>query len=193
MRKNESAKTNSQAISAGMDASICSKVTCDRPREAWGMAYGEFRASLLRYLVGMGLQETDAEDIVQETFLLLWTELLEGTVIWNLWGWCRKVARRQASRILGADEPIPLTYDPVAQESASGLWELERVWTAEAVRNAEQRLPASEFVIVRERKRGFSHAETAGLLGISERTVQRLWRRAKKRLGRMLAPVCLQK
>lgn len=58
--------------------------------------FDELRTPLLRYLVGFPLCVSDAEDVVQETFLSLFRSLQKGTRPENIGGWLFRVAHHLA-------------------------------------------------------------------------------------------------
>jgi len=66
------------------------------PREQILELYDEFRPRLLRYLHSMSLKRDPAEEIVQETFMRLTTELLKQNEIENVQGWIVRVAHNLA-------------------------------------------------------------------------------------------------
>jgi RNA polymerase sigma-70 factor, ECF subfamily len=58
--------------------------------------FEEFRDALLRYLLALGLSAQDGEEIIQETFLLLFQHLQNDKPRQNLPGWIFRVARNLA-------------------------------------------------------------------------------------------------
>ena len=58
--------------------------------------YGELRKPLLRYLVCLGLSSDEAQDVVQDAFLILHRHLAAGGSQENLRGWLFRVAHNQA-------------------------------------------------------------------------------------------------
>ena len=58
--------------------------------------FDRFRVPLLRYICSFGLSTRDAEDIVQDVFLLLFTHLQAGKPRTNLPGWIFRVAHNGA-------------------------------------------------------------------------------------------------
>jgi len=80
--------------------------------------FDEMRDRLLRYLLFLGLSVHDGEEIIQESFLLLFQHLRLGKSRQNLRGWVFRVARNLAlkqraanqlrlSRIVEFDESLP--------------------------------------------------------------------------------------
>ncbi|ADV83294.1 RNA polymerase, sigma-24 subunit, ECF subfamily [Terriglobus saanensis SP1PR4] len=68
----------------------------DDPREQILELYDEFRPRLLRYLRSMSLKRDQAEEVIQETFMRLTTELLKRNEIENVQGWIVRVAHNLA-------------------------------------------------------------------------------------------------
>jgi hypothetical protein len=58
--------------------------------------FNELRDRLLRYLLVLGLSAHDGEEIIQESFLLLFQHLKQGKSRQNLRGWVFRVARNLA-------------------------------------------------------------------------------------------------
>ncbi len=58
--------------------------------------YDEFRPRLLRYIQSMYLKRDLAEEVIQETFLRLTNELIQGNGIANVQGWIVRVAHNLA-------------------------------------------------------------------------------------------------
>src|SRR3984885_10155365 len=58
--------------------------------------YRELRRPLLRYLVCLGLSGDEAQDVVQDAFLILHRHLAAGGSQENIRGWVFRVAHNQA-------------------------------------------------------------------------------------------------
>jgi RNA polymerase sigma-70 factor, ECF subfamily len=58
--------------------------------------FDELRDRLLRYLLCLGLSAHDGEDVIQESFLLLFQHLQQGKSRQNLRGWVFRVSRNLA-------------------------------------------------------------------------------------------------
>src|SRR6202521_1153296 len=58
--------------------------------------YRELRKPLLRYLVCLGLSSDEAQDVVQDAFLILHRHLASGGSQENIRGWLFRVAHNQA-------------------------------------------------------------------------------------------------
>src|SRR5258707_7464046 len=58
--------------------------------------YRELRKPLLRYLVCLGLSSDEAEDVIQDAFLILHRHLASGGSQENIRGWLFRVAHNQA-------------------------------------------------------------------------------------------------
>jgi RNA polymerase sigma-70 factor, ECF subfamily len=66
--------------------------------------FDQFRDPLLRYLMALGLQAHDGEEIIQETFLLLFQHLQNEKPRQNLPGWIFRVARNLALKQRAANQ-----------------------------------------------------------------------------------------
>jgi RNA polymerase sigma-70 factor, ECF subfamily len=66
------------------------------PREQILALYDEYRPRLFRYIRSMSLDRDQAEEVIQETFMRLTTELLRETDVDNVQGWIVRVAHNLA-------------------------------------------------------------------------------------------------
>ena len=66
--------------------------------------FDELRDRLLRYLLCLGLSAHDGEDVIQESFLLLFQHLQAGKSQSNLRGWVFRVGRNLALKRLNASQ-----------------------------------------------------------------------------------------
>jgi len=66
--------------------------------------FEELRDRLLRYLLALGLSAHDGEEIIQETFLLLFQHLRRGKSRQNVRGWVFRVARNLALKQRAANQ-----------------------------------------------------------------------------------------
>ncbi len=66
------------------------------PREQILALYDEYRPRLFRYLRSMSLDRDQTEEVIQETFMRLTTELLRDTDVDNVQGWIVRVAHNLA-------------------------------------------------------------------------------------------------
>lgn len=119
-------------------------------------------------LSGRGLPAPDVEDVLQETFSIVWSKAHtyrgEGAVAAWLWG----IARNQGATALRRRKPVePLEAEPIVPDGADG-W-LERV---EAERLLDQLDPDLRSTVSAIAVAGMSVAEAAEHLGIPEGTVK---------------------
>lgn len=148
------------------------------------------RNRLLRYLMALGLDPQDGEEVIQETFLALFRHLLEGKPQENLRGWIFRVAhnlglkRRYSSRermfersgeFLAEQQPDP-GPDPEEQ-----MAERQRQEDLLAVFRA---LPEQDRCCLHLRADGLRYREIAGVLGISLGSVAGSLERSLARLNR---------
>jgi RNA polymerase sigma-70 factor (ECF subfamily) len=154
--------------------------------------FDELRDLLLRYLLALGLSVHDGEEIIQESFLLLFQHLQRGKSRQNLRGWIFRVARNLAlkqraanqanfRRIIEFDETSP-------KQSANGnpnpeeqLWSRQRQQRLLAVVNA---LPEQDQSCLCMRAEGLRYREIAAALGISLGSVAASLARSLEKLGR---------
>jgi len=153
--------------------------------------FEELRERLLRYLLVLGLSVHDGEEIIQESFLLLFLHLRRGKSRQNLRGWVFKVARNLAlkqrtanqvrqRRMVDWDESFPEHVDrnPNPEEQLRGRQRQERLL---AVVRA---LPEQDKSCLSMRAEGLRYREIAEALGISLGSVAASLARSLARLGR---------
>lgn len=136
------------------------------------LLYHELHSPLLRYLAGFGLPATEAEDIVQETFLHLFEHLQRQKPRHNLRGWLFRVARnlgRKRSAILRRS-PVDVVEDPgslpchsTADPEQIAAWNRRHLHMVNVVRA----LPERDRSCLLLRAEGLRYREIAEALDIS--------------------------
>lgn len=154
--------------------------------------FEELRERLLRYLLVLGLSAHDGEEIIQESFLLLFQHLQRGKSRENLRGWIFRVARnlglkqRMANqlrlrRIVEFDETLPEQHVDRNPNPEEQLRNKERRSRLLAVVNA---LSEQDQSCLCMRAEGLRYREIAEALGISLGSVAASLARSLARLGR---------
>ncbi len=147
--------------------------------------YEGWYSSVVRYVYRMTGSFDLAEDIVQESFMLLYRELQRGTRIENPQGWTLCVVRRQTNRQLraliqreGSLEPLDVLENlPAALRS----WQLPSIEKSDALRLLSVLTPREEEVLLL-RMEALKYREIATQLGISPNSVNTLLARALRKL-----------
>lgn len=136
--------------------------------------FDDLRERLLRYLLGFSLDISDAEDILQETFLALFEHLRRGRPRHHLQGWLFKVAHNLALRHRRArrDSQMPHAftggYDaPVVCSAPNPEDQLLSSQTQERLIAALQTLPEQSRWCLYLRAEGLRYREIAEILEIS--------------------------
>jgi RNA polymerase sigma-70 factor (ECF subfamily) len=154
--------------------------------------FEELRERLLRYLLVLGLSAHDGEEIIQESFLLLFQHLQKGKSRENLRGWVFRVARNLAlkqryanqvrlRRMVEFDEASPeLRVDRNANPEEE-LRSRQRQMRLLAVVRA---LPEQDRSCLSMRAEGLRYREIAAALGISLGSVAASLARTLARLAR---------
>jgi RNA polymerase sigma-70 factor (ECF subfamily) len=160
-------------------------------REVIGL-FDRFRSPLLRYLMSLRVGSAEGEEIVQETFVLLFQHLRRGKPRENLPGWLFAVAhrlgmkqharaRRRADRF--ADDAI---FEHAADMAYPGPEErMELIERRERLMTAVGALPEREQRCLSLRAEGLRYRDIAGVLGISLGSVANSLARAIARLTRV--------
>ena len=150
------------------------------------------RDRLLRYLLALGLSAHDGEEIIQESFLLLFQHLQGGKPRQNLRGWVFRVARNLAlkqrtanqlrlRRIVEFNETLPEQHVDRNPNPEERLQSRQRQTRLLAVMRA---LPEQDQSCLCLRAEGLRYREIAQALGISLGSVAASLARSLARLGR---------
>lgn len=139
---------------------------------------------LMGYVRALGLSAHDSEDIVQETFLALFSHLENGRPRDNLRGWIFRVGhnlalkRRQRQTVVFA-EPEQHPADPAMNPEQQADWRM-RQQRLQAVLKA---LPERDRYCLHLRAAGLRYREIADVTGMSLGNVALTLGRVLRRLG----------
>jgi RNA polymerase sigma-70 factor, ECF subfamily len=154
--------------------------------------FEELRDRLLRYLLALGLSAHDGEEIIQESFLLLFQHLRRGKSRQNLRGWVFRVARNLAlkeraanqlrlRRMVEFDEGLPeRSADPNPNPEEQLQYRSRQARLLSVVRA----LPEQDQSCLCMRAEGLRYREIAEALGISLGSVAGSLARSLARLNR---------
>lgn len=146
-----------------------------RPEVEVVQLFDEMRDRLLRYLLALGLSPHDGEEIVQESFLLLFQHLRQGKSRENLRGWIFRVGRNLALKQRSANQRI-ITRTVEFDDDAPGQNVDPRMNPEEALRTKQRQrqllavvgaLPEQDQSCLYMRASGLKYREIARALGIS--------------------------
>ena len=149
--------------------------------------YRELRKPLLRYLVCLGLSSDEAQDVVQDAFLILHRHLASGGSQENIRGWLFRVAHNQARNRQNrydrnfkppGEREIDAALDEATPERA--VLEKEKF---QQLGKAIRLLSASERECLLLRASGLRYREISEVLGIATSTVSDTVDRAIKKLA----------
>jgi RNA polymerase sigma-70 factor (ECF subfamily) len=155
--------------------------------------FEQFRGSLLRYLMALGLNPYDGEEVVQEVFLALFRHLSQGKSRQNLRGWIFRVAhnlglklRNQTQQQCEHVREIARTecgLQPVA--SLNPEQQFLRSERQERLRAVVRALPEQDQWCLYLRAEGLRYREIAATLEISLGAVSLSLGRSLARLARV--------
>jgi RNA polymerase sigma-70 factor, ECF subfamily len=153
--------------------------------------FDELRDRLLRYLLCLGLSAHDGEDVIQESFLLLFQHLQRGKSRENLRGWVfrvshnlalkRRTANKRALQTLMDDSEVSNRCRDLSPNPEEQLAANQRQDHLLAVVSA---LPERDRQCLYLRAEGLRYREIAVALGISLGSVAASMARSMARLGR---------
>jgi RNA polymerase sigma-70 factor, ECF subfamily len=148
--------------------------------------FEQLRNPLFRYLLSLGLDAHDGEEIIQEVFLALFQHLKEGKARDNLRGWVFRVGHNQALKLrrrrlwwpkqTGGDA-IDGSPDPEQQTLHN-----QRQQRLSAVMRA---LPKQDRACLALRAEGIRYREIAEILGVSLGSVALSLERSLAKLARV--------
>jgi RNA polymerase sigma-70 factor, ECF subfamily len=149
--------------------------------------YRELRKPLLRYLVCLGLSSDEAQDVVQDAFLILHRHLGSGGSQENIRGWLFRVAHNQArnrqnryDRNFSAGSDAEL--DAVSHEATPERAMLEKE-KFQRLEKAIRQLTPPERECLLLRAAGLRYREIGDVLGIPTSTIGDTVERAVKKLA----------
>jgi RNA polymerase sigma-70 factor (ECF subfamily) len=165
-------------------------ITASRLEEQVVVLFDELRDRLLRYLLCLGVPMHDGEEIVQESFLLLFKHLQGGKSQQNLRGWLFRVARNLAFRFhrdnrvthaVPIDENLLGLKEPAENNPEQNLHNQQRQKSLLAVVRA---LPEQDQVCLFLRADGMRYREIGTTLGMSLGSVATSLARSLAKLAR---------
>lgn len=173
---------------------VAAAATAPRPsrlEEEVVVLFDQLRVPVLRYLLSLRIPAPDAEEIVQEVFLLLFQHLRQGKPRANLQGWVFKVAhnlalkhrmrsRRHAEHFSEVPDLAGMA-DAIAPQPDKRLEGMERRQRLLAV---VQAMPEQDQSCLALRAEGLPYRNIAAVLGISLGSVANSLERALARLAR---------
>ena len=142
-----------------------------------------YAAKLSRFAARLLRDATEAEDIVQETFLRLWQRASEYEPKARVTTWLHRITHNLAVDRLRARRTQPLPDDeemPTSARQATLLDEKRRVVALEAALSALPERQASAIVLVH--LHGLTGAEAAEVLGVGVEAVESLLSRGRRAL-----------
>ncbi len=149
--------------------------------------YRELRKPLLRYLVCLGLSSDEAQDVVQDAFLMLHKHLVSGGPQDNIRSWLFRVAHnrarnRQQSYDRRFGTQLDLDTDSISHAATPEQVVLEKE-KFRRLGKAIRLLTASERECLLLRASGLRYREIGEVLGVSTSTVADTVDRAIKKLA----------
>lgn len=153
--------------------------------------FDQLRVPVLRYLLSFRIPVPDAEEIVQEVFLLLFQHLRQGKSAANLQGWVFKVAhnlalkyRTRARRHSDRFSPLPDVSGVAGNVTPGPEERMEGIERQQRLLAVVRALPEQDQCCLSLRAEGLRYREIAEVLGISLGSVANSLERSLSRLTR---------
>jgi RNA polymerase sigma-70 factor, ECF subfamily len=155
--------------------------------------FDEQRDRILRYLLCLGVDVHDGEEIVQESFLLLFQHLQCGKSRENLRGWLFRVARNLAFKLhrenqTGLYRNVPLDEDFVGIQHRNDITPEQHAYNRQRQRYllaVVKALPESDQICLFLRADGLRYREIADTMGMSLGSVAASLARSLAKLERV--------
>lgn len=172
-------------------AVLVAAITETRDRQAFARLFEFFAPRLQAYLMRQGADAAQAEEIAQDTMVILWRKsaLFDPTKS-SLSTWLYRIARNRRIDLLRRDrttlvEPDDPVFDVVDETDIEG--EMDATQRESAVRVAMDDLPEEQLSLVRLAFfEGLSHSQISEITGLPLGTVKSRIRLAFTRLRRTL-------
>jgi len=152
--------------------------------------YDEFRPRLFRYICSLNLSRDQAEEVIQETFLRLTTQLMQESYMENVQGWIVRVAHNIAIDLLKrSDRDAAGSPDQalVIERYADGSPNPEQAYSqkeqAQRMKDALANLNPQQRQCFDLRARGFRYKDIGFACGISEQRAAFIVKQAAVRLA----------
>jgi len=154
--------------------------------------FEQFRIPLLRYLLSLGLNIQDAEEVIQEVFLALFQHLKKGRHDESLRGWIFRVAHNLAlkqfrsakSKVERGSVPIDEVEAEIVSSAATPEQVLQQAQSEQQIQAVIKALPEQDRRCLYLRAEGLRYREIAEALGISLGSVANSLERAIGKLSR---------
>jgi RNA polymerase sigma-70 factor (ECF subfamily) len=151
---------------------------------------GRHQAAVLRFCRALGARAEDAEDLMQETFLIAWRKAATFEGRGSARSWLFTVARRKLYRMArspdfaaGRDNATLEELGSAAGWGGPGIRSDLNLEEQIQVRQAFERLsPSDRQVLVLRDLEGFTNAESAAILGVGISAVKSRLHRARLRM-----------
>jgi RNA polymerase sigma-70 factor (ECF subfamily) len=159
---------------------------CAGDARAFERLYREHSGRVYGLCLRMTRDAAMAEDCTQETFINAWRSLGRFETRSSLATWLHRIAVNVAlgkrRRVRPETDPLPEDEERLEYE-----WVLETPLEVDAIENAIRELPeGARDVLVLHAIYGYSHGETAQMLGVAEGTCKAQLHRARKLLREKL-------
>lgn len=166
----------------------------DAARELAGRYYGQERDAIYRYLVSLGTNPSEAQDLTQESFLKLYIALRNRKQIENARAWLFTAASNLAMnqrrwwkfRPSASDEDMERWARTAAGRYGTPEQTLLNNETATQLAEAVRQLSQQQRACLQLRREGFRYREIARILGVSLPTVAEFVRRAVAKLKKAM-------
>ena len=158
--------------------------------------FDEMYADLVLYAHGYLFQTAQSEDVVQEVFIHLWEHSNEMDIKANLKGYLYAMVRNRCLTLLRS---VKITDDHGVLETPAALDAEDPAFFGEEQRSGDgqlmgllEKLPQRMRTIVTLRfVNGYKYSEIAEELGVSVNTIKTQLRRAKVKLGQLMAALAI--
>lgn len=175
------------ALSDEQERTLLVRIAEQREQAAFRQLYGIYYQRLTRLLGRMSLRREDVEEIINDTFWVVWTKAGEFRGASQLSTWIIGIAYRRALNTLRRDRIRPVGGEPLAEDMISVPSSATEEERGQWIEQGLDKLPVEQRMALElAYTMGHSCEEIASILGCPVNTVKTRLFRARETLKQVL-------
>jgi RNA polymerase sigma-70 factor (ECF subfamily) len=175
------------ALSDDQERALLVRIAEQREQAAFRQLYGIYYQRLTRLLGRMSLRREDVEEIINDTFWVVWTKAADFRGASQLSTWIIGIAYRRALNTLRRDRIRPVGGEPITEEMISVPSSATEEERGQWIEQGLDKLPVEQRMALElAYSLGHSCEEIASILGCPVNTVKTRLFRARETLKQVL-------